>query len=381
MGGGIAGLFAAYYLEKEGASVTLFEKGEPGGDSIHAAGILEPENFYRINNLDYLRRAWRYWRNDSSAFHNVDRRWLFRYFRTMGREPDRAGWTHLRAMAEESTRAYNALAEARNDFELRMGGLEEVYESAKAFRAAVRANESKYPPVPFEVKERKGLAGVIYFPKMGWLHTELFVRRILSEMPRVRIERKAVRSLSADGTLDAGGGPRRFDAVVASTGVAARRIGLPLTAVKGYGWHAIARERKDIAVIYADRGIAAVPLGPRAGTPSEAGRHLKVTGGWDFDLTERTTHAEAILSRARELAGLDQVLDFRSGQRPCSPDGLPIVSRSGNVVAVAGGFRLGWSYAPGMGREGALLALGKKQNDPFLSRYSNHLRAGPWSLL
>jgi len=86
-------------------------------------------------------------------------------------------------------------------------------------------------------------------------------------------------------------------------------------------------------------------------------------------------HSESIYAAVRQLVSVDQVLDFKAGSRPCTPDGLPTVGRKEAVVVANGGFRLGWSFAPAMGRIAARLALGKAQNDPFLARFCGTLRA------
>jgi glycine/D-amino acid oxidase-like deaminating enzyme len=364
IGGGITGLFAAYHLQKEGASATLYERGELGCDSVHACGIIEPENFYRTNNFEYLRRAWKYWRNGSTSFRSVDRRWLFGYLKWYGRDPSHEAWEKIHQMGLSSFDEYTRMTEQKDDFMFTMGGLVERYETRKGFEAAVKSAKEKTPPVAYEVREEKGWAGVVFFPHMGWLHTELFVKRMERELSKVNIVHKKVDRLAIDGSLSAGGEEKKFDAVIASTGVACRKLGLPLTAVKGYGWHVLPKKKLDVAVIYADRGLAAVPLGEEA----------KVTGGWDFDLSQRTTHSKLIMERAERLVGIEKVIDFKSGSRPCSPDGLPVVGRKGNVVAATGGFRLGWSYAPAIGKEAVQLALGRTQNDPFLSRFCKAMR-------
>jgi len=56
IGGGIAGLFTAYYLTQSGAAVTLFEKGECGhGCTWNAAGMLAPINELEFQELPLLR--------------------------------------------------------------------------------------------------------------------------------------------------------------------------------------------------------------------------------------------------------------------------------------------------------------------------------------
>ena len=143
-------------------------------------------------------------------------------------------------------------------------------------------------------------------------------------------------------------------------------MGIPLTGIRGYGWHIRTRTPVEVATIAADRGIALVPS---AGS-------LKVTGGWDFDLSTTWSGADQVLDVVRQLIAIDEVVDFSEGSRPCTPDGLPTVGRQGSLVAANGGFRLGWSFAPAMGDWAARLCLGQATNDRFLSRFCGSLHYG-----
>jgi len=366
VGGGITGLFAAYYLEREGADVTLFDERDPGALSVHAAGIIEPTTAYRTNTLAFLRRVWRFWRNGTCTFRSADGSWLFESLRHLERDPLAGSEATLLALGRSSLAAYAAMARERDDFAYVQGGLLERFDDPTHYAEEKEAALAKSAVTPVEVREGNGDAGGLFFPEVAWLDTERFVERILRELPRTTIVRERVAAVSLDGTLSTQTGSRRFDTVVVSTGVPSRRLGVPLTAVKGYGWHLRTPTKIDRATIHVDRGIALVPL-PTA---------LKVTGGWDFDLSEGVAHAQSIFDAVRKLVQIDEILDFKHGSRPCTPDGLPTVGRRGAVVFANGGFRLGWSFAPAMGRTAAELALGKAENDPFLARFCGSARSG-----
>ncbi len=102
---------------------------------------------------------------------------------------------------------------------------------------------------------------------------------------------------------------------------------------------------------------------------------VKVTGGWDFDLSTSPYGAAKVLEAARRVVGIETIMDFKQGSRPCTPDGLPTVGRKGRVVVATGGFRLGWSFAPGLGRHAASLCLDREGNDPFLARFCTSLHS------
>ncbi len=366
VGGGIAGLFTAYHLEREGAEVTVFDGREPGAYSSHAAGIIEPSTAYRTNTFAFLRRVLRLWRDRTCVYRSADPSWWLESLRQFERPPLPGAEAALLRLGRSSRATYLALHEAADDFGFARGGLVERFDNARHF-AEERANALAHAPdAPVEERPNPGGAGALYFPEVTWLDTGRCVQRLRRELARTHWVRASVRAVGLDGSLRTDAGSERFDTVALTTGVTSRAVGVPLTGVQGYGWHVVSRTPVETATIYVDRGIAVVPL---------AGR-LKVTGGWDFDLGEKPTGASRVLAAIRQVVAVDEILDFRYGSRPTTPDGLPTVGRRGAVVVANGGFRLGWSFAPGMGEAAAELCLGKASNDPFLARFTGGLRGG-----
>lgn len=359
------GLFAAWYLEREGADVSLFEEGALGAGSVHAAGIIEPATAYRTNTIAFLRRVWRYWRSGTCTFRGVDARWLVESARQLERPPPAEAEDTLRELSSTSVGAYRALAGERNDFDYAERGLVERYDDPTHFAEETAVALARKASVPVEVRS-EGRAGSLVFPEVSWLDTERFVDRISRELTKSHVVRRQVHRVQLDGTVSVDGATDRFDAVVVCAGVSCRRLGVPLTGVRGYGWRVRSRDRVGSATIYVDRGIAVVPFA----------QELKVTGGWDFDLSTDPAHARTVLEAARRVVTIDAISDFKQGSRPCTPDGLPTVGRRERAIVATGGFRLGWSFAPGLGRRAARLALGSEANEPFLARFCGSLRSG-----
>jgi D-proline dehydrogenase len=366
VGGGIVGLFTAWNLEKEGADVTLFEEGTPGKGSVHAAGIIEPATAYRTNTISFLRRVWRFWKSGTCTIRRVDGSWLVESLRQLERRPLEGMENALRELSVTSVEQYEALAQERNDFDYTELGLIERYDDPRHFAEERTLALSRRSVVPVEVREAEGPAGVLFFPDVSWLHTERFVERLMRELTKTKVIRERVHRVDLDGTVSTIKVSTRFDAVAACTGVSCRKLGVPVTGVRGYGWHARTSTRVDTASIFVDRGIAVVPFV----------NEVKVTGGWDFDLYSSPLHVPGVLDAARKVVAIDAILDFKEGSRPCTPDGLPTVGMKQRVVAATGGFRLGWSFAPALGRHAALLCLDRARNDPFLARFCSSLHSG-----
>jgi len=365
VGGGIVGLFTAWHLEKEGAEVTLFDESGPGAGSIHAAGIIEPATAYPTNSVAFLRTVWRFWKRGTCTFRQADARWLVETLHQLERTPIEGLNDTLQELSVSSVGQYEALAEERNDFAYTKLGLVEHYDDPVHFAEERALALSRGPSVPVEVREGHS-AGTLVFPEVSWLHTEQFVGRMMRELTKTQVVRHRVHRVDLDGTVTSHQGISRFDAVTVCTGVGCRKLGVPLTGVRGYGWHVRLRAAVDRATIYVDRGIAVAPFANEA----------KVTGGWDFDLSNRPYHSDKVLDAARQVVAIDSILDFKEGSRPCTPDGLPTVGKKGRVVVATGGFRLGWSFAPALGSHAALLCLDRSQNDPFLARFCSSLHSG-----
>jgi D-proline dehydrogenase len=366
IGGGITGLFVAYHLEREGAAPTLFELGTPGARSAHAAGIIEPAAAQRTNTIAFLRRVAHLWRNGTCHFRRVDLRWLYESARLLERPPFDTMEGTLLAMGRQSLKTYETLAQEADDFGFDKRGLLEIYDDPHHFAEQRDEARARAPTTPVEVREGEHGAGGLFFPQVAWVDTDRFVARIIRELRRTSFVRQRVEHVTLEGQVTTSAGSQRFDTVVITSGVAARKLGLPLTGVRGYGWHIRSPTPLDVATLAVDRGIALVPL---KGS-------IKATGGWDFDLGTRWSGAAEVFAGIRRLVPVEDVIDFSEGSRPCTPDGLLTIGRKENVVVANGGFRLGWSFAPAMGREAAGLVLGTSRNDPFLARFCGTLRSG-----
>lgn len=366
IGGGVTGLFAALYLRRGGERVTIYERSHLGAGSVHAAGILEGPACQQINNWSYLRTALRHLRTGSSSFRQLDGGWLRSYVRNFGKPLTREDETKVLDMGSFSTKEYKALSERANDFDLSFGGLTEVYDRPGSFQVARAELEGNGEDRSALVTELANGSGNIHHPNVGWLDTDLLAARLARELEGTEVVIGEVGKLSLNGNVSALGRERRFDTVVLAAGVACRRMGIPVTSLKGFGWRIHAREQPKSAMIFVDSGLCVVPLSQGA----------KLTGGFDFSFSGSTYRAEALLNRMRQRVGITEVGPVQTGHRPTTPDGLPIVGRHEQVVVATGGFTLGWTLGPGIAHAAAELALGHGREDPFLGRFLHRMKDG-----
>ncbi|NON63577.1 MULTISPECIES: FAD-dependent oxidoreductase [Acidianus] len=357
IGSGIVGLFTAYYLMKEGVNVTLFDPADPGSYSIHAAGLIEPTRFDRINTTEMIAKMLKYKLLGTTEIKNVNKFWLKELLVNLNKEPPQEVWDVMREMAKFSLDAYKNFAEERNDFDYRADGLYEIYLNINDLEKGLR-EEKKNPFNPrYEVKEIEGFAGSIYFPELSRISTEKFISRMMKELKGILFKRIAIDSLKIKEIKD-------FDFIVLTTGFwTTKLINIPITPFKGYGYRVKGDPKLNYAAVIQEEGVAISPLS----------NCVKITGGFDADSSYDSSRAEIFLKKASKLIDIEYIEEMNMGFRPCSPDGFPIIGKKENIVISTGACRLGWSYGPAMGKYASDLVIGKSKDYGFLSKYVNSL--------
>ena len=359
IGGGILGLFSAYYLSKEGIEdITIFEKNFLGSGSVHAAGLIEPYRFDKINTTGMILKMLKYMRRKVTIVKSLEKEWVIELIKNLDKQPPSEAWEIMREMAAFSLKEYKRMAEEKNDFDYEESGLLEIYENKNELeKAIIEERNSPFNP-KFEIVEVKGFAGAIHFPELSKVDTHKFVERISKDI-KVRVVNEAVTKVSKDGKVYFSSKEEKFDYVVLSAGVWLRNIGVPVTSFKGYGYRVKGEVKVDRPAVLAELGVAVV----------KNSDFVKITGGFDGDFSYESSRAELFLKFAEKLVNVNYVYDLYTGFRPCSPDGFPIIGRYENVVIATGACRLGWSYAPAIGKKVSDLILGKIDNIPYLSRF------------
>ncbi|MEW9491363.1 MAG: FAD-dependent oxidoreductase [Candidatus Aramenus sulfurataquae] len=350
VGGGIVGLLTSYFLQQEGVDVTLFEKAELGSYSIHAAGLIEPYRFDRINTTGMIAKMLNYVAKNDTVIRSVNKDWLLALLRELNVKPPQEAWDAIREMAKFSLSFYKAKSEEKNDFDYYEDGLYEAHYGKNSLERAIEEEKRSPFQAKFEVVELEGFAGAVYFPELSRLSTEKFVERMARELNKVKVVKREVNSLEE---------LKEFDSIVLATGVwTTRFLKVPLTAFKGYGYRVKGTPKFKNAVVIADEGVAISPLSD----------HVKITGGFDADFSYDSTRAQMFLEKAKRIVNVDYVYELNMGFRPCSPDGFPIIGKRGKVVVATGACRLGWSYAPAMGKKATDLVVGRENSLGFISR-------------
>ncbi|MEM0463174.1 MAG: FAD-dependent oxidoreductase [Pyrobaculum sp.] len=354
VGGGVTGLFSALYLRAEGADVLVFDPA-PGAWSRAAAGVLEPTKFEinRINVRGYPIRYLKMWLKGKARVTRLDWRWILAYLKVYGRDYSPDVWSYVKELAFFSLSTYRRLAEAKNDFEYREEPLYEIVEDVEEEAKALKAD----PLSPrFEIGEVGGKAAIVYLDA-AVISTDLAAERLYREAEEagVKFIKRRVVSVSENGVLAEGGHTVKADGVIVAGGWWARELGVPIAPMKGYGFRVKTAARLGRTIADFVSGVFLVPFRD----------WVKITGRFDFDPTDDYTPSSAVLDAARAWIRDFSVVDMAVGYRPCSPDGLPVIEKRGQVVIATGGCRLGWTLGPGIAKAAVDLALGRTPSTPL----------------
>ncbi len=394
VGGGAIGLCSAYYLNRQGAAVTVIDRGEMGhGCSLHNAGYVCPSHFVPLASPGIIAQGLRWMLNPVSPFYLKPRlnagfpRWAWLFRNSCTDHNVRRSMFLLRDLGNASLRLYRDLAYGGGlRFEFSTRGLLILYRTGRGERACREEHE-----LASEVGIRAELldaarvgeldsgiemkaSGGLYFPDDCHITPAKFVQSMVASLEEGGV--KLLPHTEVEGFEVSGGriravrtrsGPVGAGEFVLAGGAWSPRllrqlgVRLLLEAGKGYSVTIRRAERKpSIPVILNEARVAITPMG----------ENLRVAGtmelaGLDLSITRR--RVEAMLGAVPAYLGGIRPEDFREGEvwaglRPVSPDGLPYIGRFksfSNLIAATGHAMIGISLAPVTGMIVSDLALGR----------------------
>jgi D-amino-acid dehydrogenase len=388
VGGGVIGLCVAYYCMRRGMAVTLVERNPERRDgcSFGNAGMLVTSHFVPLAAPGMVALALKWMWNPASPFYVKPRlspellAWGYRFWRAATPGHVRRCAPLLRDLSEASHRCFEELAALPgSDFGLvRKGllmlcrtrhGLDEESATAKMGRALgiaaevldAKAAAALDPGIRMEVE------GAVYFPGDLHMTPDRFVNEMQahlavngvefawnSEVTGWRIERD--RHVLAVATRD--GREIEGDEFVLAGGswtpriARELRLALPIEAGKGYSLTLPAPARLPaICAILSEARLAVTPMGRAlrfAGTMEIAG----------LDEAINPVRIRGIIESATTYYPEIKASDFEGiapwrGLRPCSPDGMPYIGRTGryaNLSIASGHAMMGMSLGPVTGQ-------------------------------
>ncbi|MET8307761.1 FAD-dependent oxidoreductase [Micromonospora sp. NPDC005173] len=378
IGAGMVGLATAWFLQERGVQVTVLDRtGVAAGASWGNAGWLTPGITTPLPEPAVLRYGLRAVLSPSSPVYvppRADAR-LLRFLAGFARHSTPSKWrTAMQAYIPMNRRAFEAFDA------LEAGGVASMTNEAKSFIAAYRTEaersvlldelghiHSAGQEIEFDVLT--GAEAREVEPSLSddigaaiRLHGQRFINpghymHALADSVRARggslVTGADVVNVRDEGAgvrvVTSAGADERYDALVLATGTwlgeLARRFGVRTVVQAGRGYSfSVAIEHVPAGPVYfpAQR-VACTPLGDR----------LRVAGMMEFRSAEAPLDRRRILAiaeAARPLlrgADLDARTDEWVGARPCTPDGLPLIGRTGSPRVFAAGGHGMWGITLG----------------------------------
>lgn len=391
LGAGMVGVSTAVHLQRRGRAVALLDRKPPGSEtSMGNAGLIQregvvpyafprdpatllryarntaPELRYHLRDMPALAPfLWSYWRNSSPARH----RRIARLYEPL-----------IRHCLDEHREL--ALAAGAQDL-LRPAGWMRVYRGEAALAAELRAVEQarKEFGVAYEALDaaalqraepalRPGLAGAVrYADPVPCSDPQALVQAYAGHFEQLggTLLRGDAASLREGWRVEADTGPIEAPELVVALGPWAqpltRRLGLrlPLAVKRGYHMHyEVTGEGLRQPVLDAERGYLLAPMrrGLRLTTGAELAR-------LDAPATPRQLDLVEPLARQLLAPGtLGDRLDPRPwmGQRPCTPDMMPLIGPAPGLRGVwlaHGHAHHGFTLGPVTGRLLAEMMCGR----------------------
>jgi D-amino-acid dehydrogenase len=395
IGGGINGLFSAYYLQKLGYDVTIIEQNDLSDSCSHGnAGMIVPSHIIPLAAPGMIAKGLRWMLSSTSPFYVRPRlsgdllKWGWLFYKNATAQHVEKSIPILRGISLLSKSLYQDFQrEVGFDFGWQEKGLlmlyqttamqhEEIEGAAIANKVGIEAHVLNAKDIQdLNPNSKVNVIGGVLYSGDAQLNPNLLIKglknslhtdggttsRLLregvkfclkTEVTGFEIKNQKVTSvLTSNGALE-------FDEIViavgAWSGVLSEKLGisLPLQGGKGYSFMLDDMGEKV--------SIPSIMLEARA-TATGMGNNLRCAGTMEIagiDLSVNLNRVQGIVKGVNSFfpdldVKLPQKETIWRGLRPCSPDGLPYIGRVKhlkNVTIATGHGMMGLSLAPATGK-------------------------------
>ena len=395
IGGGINGLFVAYYLQKAGCEVTILEQGNlSDGCSFGNAGMIVPSHIVPLAQPGMIAKGLRWMLSSTSPFYVKPRldfgllKWGYLFWKHSTEAHVKYAIPVLRDISLLSKLLFQDLAQSGEvACAWQERGLLMLFKNAEtepemrheaqiANVAGIEAQLlSGQEAQALEPQVRLNVRGAVYYPGDAHLNPNLLIKNLVAHLRNngVKIfENETVEEIeSKNGSIAAiitQKSRLKFDEVVVAAGawspLMTQKLGisLPLQGGKGYSFML-----PDIAK---NVQIPAIMLEARAtATPMQSS--LRFAGTMEIAGTDLGINPNRVRGIVRSIndyypdiaVPMPDMAAVWSGLRPCSPDGLPYIGRVQNfknLTLATGHGMMGISLGPATGKLVSELIVGQK---------------------
>jgi D-amino-acid dehydrogenase len=383
IGGGVNGLFSAYYLRQAGCDVTVLENGTFADSCSHGnAGMIVPSHIIPLAAPGMIAKGIRWMFQSTSPFYVKPRlnrdllRWGWLFYQNATQEHVQQAIPILRDLSLLSKSLYQELAQQLN-FGWKERGLLMLYQTPEAEhemaeeadvanKAGVEAQVLTGQQVQdLEPTARVTVRGGVYYPADAHIYPNQLIRALVERLRQMGVtllenqqvtdfvvqEGRVKQVITADNAFS-------FDEVVLAAGAWSpelmRKLGLSLPLQGGKGYSFMLPEQSE------EIKVPAIMLEARA-TATPMNGQLRLAGTLEIAGTDMTVNPNRVRGIVQSInryypdltVNMPAVETVWRGLRPCSPDGLPYIGRVrhfNNLTLATGHGMMGVSLGPATGK-------------------------------
>lgn len=386
IGGGISGICSAYYLQKSGHDVTIFDSNELGKECSYGnAGLIVPSHFEPLANPGILKKGIKWMLNPNSPFFLKPRfdlkllSWIYNFNSFCSNKHVEENKHFLRDINLYSLDLYKELLECDDfDFDLQQNGLlmlcqkeSSLKEEEHVVKSATELGLKAKMLNPEEIKKLEPNAsfnaiGASYFEDDSTIQPYDFMMSIkkylLSNGVKIyencQIKDFEVFNNEIQSVITSNGDHYNADEFVLTSGILsyelARKLELNLLMQAGKGFSFKIEKNKALnfktPMILVEQKVAVTPYDSYV----RFGGTMMISGN---DLSINQRRVNNIKNTANNyIKDLNiqnsDMIDVWAGLRPCSPDGIPYIGKCdiSNLVVATGHAMMGVSLGPATGK-------------------------------
>lgn len=385
VGGGIIGLFTAYYLAEEGFEVTILDKGDLSNScSIGNAGMIVPSHIVPLASPGIITKGLKWMFSSTSPFYihpKLDLRlaqWCMLFYKSATKKHVEYSIPYLKSLSLFSKSLYMSLGEQHTavDLGLEEKGLLMLYKTEAAAHEEVEFAQlagrhgleaevlTKEDVQQLEPEAEMDVLGGVFFPGDAHLNPAKLNTFLVQDL-----KRKGVKFVTNAEVLDFAFSGRAVKAVVTDkgdysgdyvviaagswSGEVARKlkISMPMLGGKGYSFLVDNTPAIQRPAILTEARVAVTPFGKKV----RFGGTMEITADSENINLNRVKGIHDSISKyyGGFSCEFPEKKEVWSGLRPCSPDGLPYIGfteRWSNVLFGTGHSMMGISLAPATGK-------------------------------
>lgn len=385
VGGGINGLFSAYYLQKEGCQVTIIEQGNfADGCSFGNAGMIVPSHIIPLAQPGMIAKGLQWMLSSTSPFYVKPRlnwglvKWGWLFYKHSTHKHVQYSIPYLRDISLLSKQLFQDVAKSGEmEFGWHERGLFMLFKNAAAqaemAEEAHLANQAGIEAQLLSGKEvqdkepnvRVSVQGAVYYPGDAHLNPNLLIKSLVSYLRGkgvLFLENASVQGFETQGNrvrqIITSSGSYAFDEVIIASGawspILTEQLGISLPLQGGKGYSFMLNEMAN------NVQIPAIMLEARA-TATPMGNNLRFAGTMEIAGTDLSVNPNRVRGIVQSInnyypdieVNMPDINTVWKGLRPCSPDGLPYIGRVktfSNLTLATGHGMMGISLGPGTGK-------------------------------